>query len=71
MIKAMKVLFASLTLAAIVALTGCAYGGVGVSADGHAVVARNDAFLFGLLRKVFVCQVSPTGLTACGSGESP
>lgn len=49
---------------------GCAYGGVGVAGD-KAVVARNDAFLFGILRKVFVCKVTDAGLTSCNSSDSP
>ncbi len=52
------------------AAQGCAYGGVGVSGD-KAVIARNDSFLFGALRKVFVCKVTEAGVTACGSAESP
>ena len=52
------------------ALTGCAYGGVGVSGD-KAVIARNDGFLYGALRKVFVCKVTDAGVANCGSAESP
>ncbi|MEM1031763.1 MAG: hypothetical protein AAGN82_15535 [Myxococcota bacterium] len=52
------------------ALTGCSYAGVGV-ADGKAVVARNDAFLFGILRTVYVCQVADGGLANCQDNESP
>ncbi len=48
----------------------CAYAGVGV-ADGKAVVARNDTFLYGMLRKVFVCEVTDAGLANCVGGESP
>jgi len=51
-------------------LAGCAYGGVAVAGD-KAVVARNDGFLFGLLRKVSVCKVSDAGLTSCADSESP
>jgi len=50
--------------------TGCAYGGVAVSGD-KAVVARNDGFLFGILRKVSVCKVTDAGLTSCQSSEAP
>ncbi len=67
--KALIVAFAAL---ALFVGTGCAYGGVGVSADGStAVVARSDVFLFGLLRKVYVCQVTPAGLAQCSSNQSP
>jgi hypothetical protein len=51
-------------------LGGCGYAGVAVSGD-KAVVARNDGFLFGILRKVSVCKVSDAGLTSCQSAESP
>ena len=50
--------------------TGCAYGGVAFSGD-KAVVARNDGFLFGILRKVSVCKVTDAGLTNCQSGDAP
>lgn len=49
----------------------CAYGGVGVTADGKAVIARNDSLLFGLLRAVYVCNVTPTGLANCAAGTAP
>jgi hypothetical protein len=60
--------FAILTLAA--SANGCAYGGIGAVGD-KAVVTRNDAFLFGILRKVFVCKVSDSGLTSCQSADAP
>lgn len=53
------------------AATGCAYGGVAVTPNNQAVVLRNDLFLFGALRKAFVCQVTPAGLSACGTAENP
>jgi len=37
----------------------------------RAVVLRNDAFLFGALRKAFVCKVSDAGLTDCNSSTNP
>jgi hypothetical protein len=50
---------------------GCGYSGVsGVGAD-KVVIARNDAFLFGILRKVFVCKVADSGVSACAEGDSP
>ena len=52
------------------ALSGCAYGGVGV-ADGKAVVLRNDSFLFGALRSAYVCQVQDGGLANCQENEAP
>ena len=54
------------------ALSGCAYGGVGATSDGSKVViTRNDSFLFGILRKAFVCKVADSGVTACNSADSP
>ena len=50
---------------------GCAYGGVsGVGAD-KVVIARTVGFLFGILRKVFVCKVADSGVSACAEGDSP
>ena len=48
----------------------CHYGAVDVS-DGKAVVVRQDDFLYGMLRKIFVCEVSDAGLANCASGENP
>jgi hypothetical protein len=67
----MKKVICALILAATASgLSGCAYGGIGTVGD-KAVVARNDAFLFGILRKVFVCKVTDTGLTSCQSADAP
>lgn len=65
-----KMIFALVLAATAAGLGGCAYGGVGAVGD-KAVVTRNDAFLFGILRKVFVCKVTDTGLTACQSADAP
>jgi hypothetical protein len=66
--KGLAVLLATTALAG--SLAGCAYSGVSVSGD-KAVVARNDGFLFGILRKVFVCKVTDGGLTSCQDNDSP
>ena len=66
--KAILTTFALLTIAS--AGTGCAYGGIGTVGD-KAVIARNDGFLFGILRKVFVCKVGDAGLTSCQSADAP
>ena len=57
-------------LAVLATLAGCAYGGAAMVGD-KVVVARNDAFLFGMLRAVYVCKVSDTGLTGCAAGQAP
>jgi hypothetical protein len=55
----------------VAALGGCAYGGVSAVGGKHVVVAVNDGFLFGILKKVYVCQVTPKGLTNCSTDQSP
>jgi hypothetical protein len=62
-----------LVLAAAMAtgLGACSYGGIATTADGHAVIARNDTILFGLLRAVYVCNVTPAGLAGCVAGQAP
>ena len=47
---------------------GCAYAGVGVAGD-KVVVPRNDTFLYGMLRKIYVCKLTDEGLTECKAGE--
>jgi hypothetical protein len=65
-----KIVLAAVLVASTASLGGCAYGGIGAVGD-KAVVTRNDGFLFGILRKVFVCKVTDTGLTACQSADAP
>lgn len=62
---------AGLVLAASMSLGACAYAPGGVSADNHVVIVKNVGLLFGLLNKVFVCNVTPAGLTGCVAGEAP
>ncbi|MGD8861337.1 MAG: hypothetical protein PVI30_15115 [Myxococcales bacterium] len=52
------------------ALGGCGYAGVATAGDA-AVVVRNDWFLFGALRKVYVCKITPGGLTQCSAADNP
>ncbi len=65
-----KALASALLVGFVSTLGGCAYGGVAVSGD-KAVVLRNDGFLFGILRKAFVCKVTDAGVTSCNSNENP
>jgi hypothetical protein len=51
-------------------LTGCAYGSIATAGD-KVVITRQDGFLFGALRKVFVCKVTDAGVANCGAAESP
>ena len=52
-------------------LSSCSYAGVSATPDGKAIVAQNNGLLFGMLNKIFVCQVTDAGLTNCATGESP
>src|SRR5262245_19252899 len=66
--KTVGLLISAVLLSGVVA--GCAYGGVATAGD-KAVVMRNDAFLFGALRKAFVCKVTDAGLSSCAANEAP
>ncbi len=68
----MKKLFGAAIAAGLLATSfGCAYGGVATTADGKVVIARNDGFLFGVMRAVYVCKVTDTGVTSCAASEAP
>jgi hypothetical protein len=71
----MKRVFSLLVLTAIVvsviSLTGCAYGVATSVGKDYVVVLRQDAFLFGALRKAFVCKATTSGLTGCRDNENP
>ena len=70
----MKKLTCFLFAASVIAssASGCAYGAIATTQDGSKVViVRQDSFLFGILRKVFVCKVADGGTQSCAEGESP
>ena len=52
------------------AIFGCSYGGVATVGD-KVVIARNDGFLYGALRKVFVCKVADSGVSSCAAADAP
>jgi hypothetical protein len=60
----------SIVLALGVGASACGYAGIATAGDA-AIIARNDWFLFGLLRKVYVCKITPAGLTQCSDAETP
>ncbi len=62
-------LFAASVIAS--AASGCGYGGAAGAGPDKVVITRNDGFLFGILRKVFVCKVTDGGVTSCAEGTSP
>jgi hypothetical protein len=61
---------AALLVLAISALNACYYGGIAVAPNGTVYIARNDAFLFGLLRRIYVCQPHGPALN-CFETNSP
>jgi hypothetical protein len=69
--KVSTVILLALTLGGTGAVVGgCAYGGVASTPDGTIVVVRNDWFLFGLLRKVYVCKLAGSAMT-CTETAAP
>jgi len=66
--KTLKKIGAVILMAAM--FGGCAYGGVAGVGD-KVVITRNDVFLFGVLRKVYVCKVADSGVSDCQTNESP
>lgn len=52
-------------------LGGCSYAGVAAVGGDRVVIPRNDGLLFGVLRKVYVCKVTDSGLSDCIEGEAP
>lgn len=52
------------------ALGGCSYGSIATAGD-KVVITKNNAFLFGLMNAVYVCDVTPQGVANCATAESP
>jgi len=66
-----KVVVAAIMLAAMALASGCSYAGVAAVDEDTVVITKNDSFLFGALRAVYVCQVTDAGVTNCGNKEAP
>jgi hypothetical protein len=66
--KTLKKVLAAALLAGT--LGGCAYGGVATAGD-KVVITKNDLLLYGLLRAVYVCDVTPQGVSNCSTAEAP
>jgi len=62
---------ALLVLAGVATLGGCAYTSPGVVAGDRIVLPKNDYFLFGVFREVYVCKVTDGGVTDCRASENP
>jgi len=68
----MKKIAAVFVLAATaMGLGGCSYGAIATAGNDKVVITRQDGFLYGALRKVFVCKVTDGGAASCGTNESP
>jgi len=63
-----KMAVAALVVAASAA--GCSYAGVAAAGD-KVVIAKNNAFLFGVFNRVFVCKLTDAGVTDCQKSEAP
>ncbi len=63
-------LLAGLFLFLAANIGACSYGGVAMNGD-KVVILRNDAFLFGLLRKVYVCKLEGSNLSCSAAGGAP
>ena len=62
---------ALLILAGIATLGGCSYTSP-VSIPGDRVVLpKNNTFLYGVFREVYVCKVTDSGLTNCQTSQNP
>ena len=66
--KGLVTLLAVASLAGSV--SGCSYGMIATTGD-KVVITRQDGFLFGILRKVFVCKITDGGTTNCQSSDNP
>jgi hypothetical protein len=67
--KRLKNTVATALLAA--ALGGCVYTGAAYAGDNKVVILRSDFFLYGLMRKVFVCEVTEIGIANCMENQNP
>jgi hypothetical protein len=66
-----KILAALMLVGMVVEATGCSYGAIATAGNDKVVITRQDGFLYGALRKVFVCKVTDGGAASCGTNESP
>ncbi len=67
-----KILGALLFGAFLATSTGGCTSYVGVAQVGDkVVVAKNNSFLFGVFRRVFVCKATDGGLQNCQKNEAP
>lgn len=65
-----RIMWIALALGVAFGSSACGYAAVATAGDA-VVIARNDWFLFGALRKVYVCKITPAGVTQCSSADTP
>ena len=65
----MKRIFTLLMLGML--LQSCSYTSVTRLGKGRVAVVKNDLFLMGALRKIYVCKYTPKGLTNCATTQNP
>ena len=66
--KALNIIFLTVALAAT---SGCAITAMERVGKNQVLIARSDGLLFGLLRKVMICEVTPKGVKNCTEDEQP
>lgn len=66
-----KYAIAALLLFAAAMGTACSYAGATAVDKDTVVITKNNAFLFGLLNSVHVCDVTDAGLENCSSNAAP
>jgi hypothetical protein len=71
MMSKVKYAIAGILLFAAAMGSACSYAGATAVDKDTVVITKNNAFLFGLLNQVYVCQVSDSGLQNCSSNVSP
>ena len=51
--------------------TSCSYTAVTRLGKGKVAVVKNDFFLLGALRKIYVCKATKSGLSNCSTNQNP
>ena len=49
----------------------CSYTAVTRLGKGKVAVVKNDFFLLGALRKIYVCKATKSGLSNCSTNQNP
>ena len=73
MVRGLYKLAALMVVLSTMGTLGCAYGGVtAVNKGKEVIIVRNDFCLYGILRKVYACEVNKSGgLGSCKETTAP